>query len=149
MTKTIQKPPSLPSDAGGMYHEKKGMTLRMLKISFHRLGNMRWRPAGFAATGLAAVMVVGFGAVESIDAADFFKGRTIYDKECASCHGSDGTPVMPGTPNFVRGEGLRLTDSEMRRVIVDGKTLMPGYDRRLSRTDIQDVTAYIRTLQRY
>jgi mono/diheme cytochrome c family protein len=149
MMDAVRKPPSLPSDAGSMYHEKKRISLRMLEVPlpFHR--SMRRRPTGFAAAGLAAVMVAGIGAFDSTDAADFFKGRKIYDRECASCHGTEGAPVMPGTPNFVRGEGLRLTDSEMRRVILDGKTLMPGYERRLSRADIQDVTAYIRTLQRY
>ena len=110
---------------------------------------MRHRFPGFAAGLITSLVIAGFGVADSIDAADFFKGKKVYDRECASCHGPDGTSVMPGTPSFIRGEGLRLSDSQMRQVILDGKTLMPGYERQLSRTDILDVTAYIRTLQRY
>ena len=81
-------------------------------------------------------------------ATDVFGGRTVYEAHCANCHGLDGTPVLPGTPNFTRGEGLMAPDTVLVPSLKAGKGLMPGFNHILSEKDILDVLVYTRTLQR-
>lgn len=33
-------------------------------------------------------------------------GQASFEEYCASCHGYDGVPIVPGTPNFANGERL-------------------------------------------
>lgn len=77
---------------------------------------------------------------------DAAKGKTLYDQDCASCHGADGK----GTP---RGDTLvsdhvkNHSDGELADVIIDGDGSMPAYGTDYSDQDIADVLAHIRTLQ--
>lgn len=79
-------------------------------------------------------------------AADIAKGKTLYNAHCAMCHGVDGTPVMPGTPNFRRLETLMRPDMMLLMPIRNGKGIMPGYFGILRDQEILDVVAYLRTL---
>lgn len=97
---------------------------------------------------LVVVVFVLAAGTNSAFAQDIFTGRTVYDTHCASCHGSDGTATVPGTPNFSEGKGLDFSDPELVRVIKLGKNIMPGYDRVLKETEIIDVISFIRTLRR-
>lgn len=81
-------------------------------------------------------------------AADIFAGRTVYEAHCANCHGLDGFPVMPGTPDFTRGEGLMAPDIQLLEPLRRGRELMPGFDHIISDRDMLNVLAYSRTLQR-
>ncbi len=81
-------------------------------------------------------------------AADVFAGQAVYEASCANCHGLDGKPVLPGTPDFTRGAGLMAPDSDLVPVMKTGKGLMPGYEHILNEKDILNVLAYTRTLQR-
>ena len=60
-------------------------------------------------------------------AADVQRGSTIYSTHCTICHGADGTPVMPGAPNFRRMESLIRPDSQLLTAIRNGKGPMPAY----------------------
>ena len=82
------------------------------------------------------------------DAADIFRGQTVYETHCASCHGTDGGPLMPGTPDFAMGDGLEKPDFQLIRTVKAGSNLMPGYDSIISDQEILDAIAYIRTLRR-
>ncbi|MFQ5618246.1 MAG: c-type cytochrome [Rhodospirillales bacterium] len=81
-------------------------------------------------------------------AADIFTGQTVYKANCANCHGIDGRPVLPGTPDLTRGAGLMAPDSALVPIMKTGKGLMPGFEYILSEKDILNVLAYTRTLQR-
>lgn len=81
-------------------------------------------------------------------AADVFAGQAVYEARCTNCHGLDGKPVLPGTPDFTRGAGLMAPDSALVPVMKTGKGLMPGYQHILSEKDILNVLAYTRTLLR-
>lgn len=89
---------------------------------------------------------LGLSAATAARASDLAAGQRVYERQCAGCHGIDGRPTMPHTPDFTRGESLQIPDVEMVRRIKTGKDLMPGYNRVISDDDILNVIAYIRTL---
>ncbi len=75
-------------------------------------------------------------------------GGALYDRYCASCHGFDGFPNLPGTPDLTRGESLAKTDPELISAIRFGVLSMPGFDQTIDKEGLIDVVFYIRTLQR-
>jgi cytochrome c6 len=93
--------------------------------------------------GLAATLAVAAG---SACAADVQRGATLYTSHCAVCHGNNGTPVMPGAPNFRRMESLMRPDMQLMTAIRNGKGAMPGYFGVLRDREILDVVAFLRTL---
>lgn len=82
------------------------------------------------------------------EAGNVFNGRKLYVQHCARCHGNDGRPVLSGTPNLSRGEGLLAPDQIILRSLRFGKGLMPGFEAVLSGRELFDVLAYVRSLQR-
>jgi cytochrome c6 len=92
---------------------------------------------------LAAVLALAAG---SAGAADIQRGGALYTTHCAVCHGANGTPVMPGTPNFRRLESLMRPDVQLITAIRNGKGAMPGYFGILRERELQDVVAFLRTL---
>jgi mono/diheme cytochrome c family protein len=78
----------------------------------------------------------------------FGPGGDIYDRYCANCHGFDGVPNLPGTPDFSRGEGLQNIDAALINAIRFGVRSMPGFDQTINKEELIDVVFYIRTLQR-
>ncbi len=97
---------------------------------------------------LAVAAVLALVTVPVANAQDIFAGRTIYEDHCASCHGLDGRPTVPGTPDFSEGSSLFVSDAELIRVVKSGKSLMPAYDRVLKESEVLDVISYLRTLRR-
>lgn len=95
--------------------------------------------SGMLAAALGA-LALGAGA------ADVQRGATVYAAHCALCHGSNGTPVMPGAPNFRRMESLMRPDMQLMTAIRNGKGAMPGYFGVLREREMLDVVAYLRTL---
>ena len=85
---------------------------------------------------------LAFGA----NAADIAKGGQAYTTHCAICHGANGTPAMPGTPNFRRLESLMRPDMQLLTAIRNGKGAMPAYFGVLRDREILDVIAFLRTL---
>lgn len=98
-------------------------------------------------TVTATVIVLFAAAAPSAEAADIFRGQTIYETHCASCHGADGAPLVPGTPDFAMGGGLDKPDFQLIQTVKAGSNLMPGYDSIISDQEILDAIAYIRTLR--
>jgi mono/diheme cytochrome c family protein len=82
----------------------------------------------------------------AVDAADVFKGKTIYETYCQACHGPRGRGATAGTPNFTRGQQLIRTDLSLFGAISTGKNAMPGFQGVLTENEILDVITYIRTL---
>lgn len=78
-------------------------------------------------------------------AADVFKGREIYMRECMACHGNAGEGNMPGLPNFTESQSLFKTDNQLMDIVRDGRGIMPGFGGLLTDEDIRDVTAYLRS----
>lgn len=79
-------------------------------------------------------------------AGDGVDGVAIFKQNCASCHGEQGKPVLPGAPNFSMGERLGKTDDVLLNSVKNGVLAMPGFTRTLSDVQITAVLAHIRTL---
>lgn len=102
------------------------------------------RIAKILATLVVAILAISLSG--SLYAADTFKGKQLYSSNCAICHGASGRSVMPGTPNFDRGEAVLKPDFTLLASIRAGKNAMPAYQGILSDRDIMDIIAYVRTL---
>ena len=75
------------------------------------------------------------------------QGRQFYEENCASCHGFDGVPILPASPNFSKGERMEKADAERGKIISDGKgQMMPPWGTVLNKKDQADVLAYIRSM---
>jgi len=80
-------------------------------------------------------------------------GEATYKAKCAMCHGADGAGNTPMGKNMkLRSlkspEDVKAADAELFKQTKDGVGKMPGYGGRLTDAQIQDVVAYIRTLQK-
>ena len=97
---------------------------------------------------LAALPLTAVLSAAPAQAGNVFEGRRIYNQHCVSCHGDNGFPLLPGTPNLARGEGLLTPDQMLLRSLRFGKGLMPGFESVLGRRELLDVLAYVRSLRR-
>jgi len=80
-------------------------------------------------------------------------GAGIYKTKCAMCHGADGTGNTPvgksmKVRSFKSDEDVKATDAKLIKDTTDGVGKMPAYKGKLTDAQIQDVVAYIRTLQK-
>lgn len=97
---------------------------------------------------LLALCTVGLFIAASASAQS---GEAVYKAKCASCHGADGkgaTPAGKATKarDFSSDEVKKETDEEWTTIIVKGKNKMPGYDKKLSESEIKEVVTYVRSL---
>ncbi len=75
----------------------------------------------------------------------------IYKRQCASCHGQDGTGNTGAGKAFkVRdlksAEVQNLTNTQLLDTIAKGKGKMPSYINNLGKTNIEAVVAYLRQM---
>lgn len=80
-------------------------------------------------------------------------GASTYTSKCAMCHGQDGkaaTPMakMMKVPSFDASGIKKKSDSALESAIENGKGKMPAYKNKLSKKQIKNVVAYIRTLEK-
>lgn len=77
---------------------------------------------------------------------DITRGKTVYEKECASCHGANGEGVT--APALGNQSALaHNTDDFIRYAIQNGRedTDMIAFANKLSADDINNVTAFLRS----
>lgn len=102
--------------------------------------------------------------LSSYAAGDPKAGKKIFETVCFACHGMDGKPMIPGLPDFTKGEaadGKKLadkTDAELAKSIKEGRMQpktpgappMPpfGGGSPLNDKQLSDVIAYIRSLKK-
>lgn len=100
----------------------------------------------------AVVVAAGAGAAtESSGDSSLRKGRQIFQKYCAGCHGpqgqGDGYKLLGPAPADLT---TRLTqqkdDEDLLKVLHTGKPNMPAWNIELTAMDRQNVLAYIRSL---
>lgn len=80
-------------------------------------------------------------------------GEQTYKARCAMCHGQDGlatTPVakMMNVPSFKSPAAMKHTEAQLMEITEDGKGKMPSFKDKLSHAQVEQVVAYIRSLQR-
>jgi mono/diheme cytochrome c family protein len=98
-------------------------------------------------TLLALALTAVFSAAPA-QAGDVFNGRRLYTEHCTRCHGNDGIPLLPGTPDLSRGQGLLAPDQILLRSLRFGKGLMPGFESVIRGREMFDVLVYVRSLHR-
>ncbi|UVT21631.1 MAG: cytochrome c [Nitrospira sp.] len=79
------------------------------------------------------------------------KGKQVYLKHCAGCHGSegkgDGYKLLGADPaNLTSPATQHKSDAALLTSIHEGKATMPSWNIRLSQQDARDVLVYVRTL---
>ena len=95
------------------------------------------------------LFVVAFAPAWSVaqDGAATFKGK------CAMCHGADGSgKTMMGEKFGIRdlrsADVQKQTDAQLVEIVTKGKNKMPAYDGKLTKEQIDQVVAFIRTLKK-
>ncbi|MBK6750821.1 MAG: cytochrome c [Pyrinomonadaceae bacterium] len=77
--------------------------------------------------------------------------RSLYQANCSSCHGSDGrantakgreTDADDLTTSKVQG----MAASKMARIIKAGKGDMPGFSKKLTTAQVNQIVSYVRSL---
>jgi mono/diheme cytochrome c family protein len=99
-----------------------------------------------------SLTVPGNGNASSQPGSDrMAKGKQIYIKHCAGCHGpegrGDGYKLLGADPANLTSESIRKqSDATLLKSIHEGKSTMPSWNIRLSQQDVNDVLTYIRLL---
>ncbi len=81
------------------------------------------------------------------------RGKYVYTKNCAVCHGTGGAgdgpvvPKFPNPPSFMTDTSKALPDGEVFHVITRGRNNMPPHESQVSAEDRWKVVLYIRQLQ--
>jgi mono/diheme cytochrome c family protein len=70
------------------------------------------------------------------------KGTSIYDHNCAACHGRDGGVVVG--PALADNDQLADTTHVLKRIL-NGKGSMPAFGNRFSDEEIANVASFIRS----
>ena len=99
---------------------------------------------------------VGTIAAQASSAApDVPKGKALYQEHCATCHGRSGrgdgyTKLVPPVADLTSPAIQEKLDEDMIKSIHEGRpnTAMGSWRFTLSKQDIADVVAYLRTLKR-
>ncbi len=71
-------------------------------------------------------------------------GKDIFEKNCAKCHGKDGTKRLLGAKNLQKSV---LTTTENYEIIANGKGKMPSWKEKLSTEQINQVIEYLDILK--
>jgi cytochrome c6 len=73
-------------------------------------------------------------------------GKELFEGNCAKCHGADGTRGKWGAKNL---QLSTLSDDELFTIVSTGKRMMPAWNQRLTKVEIERVIDYIKTLRKY
>lgn len=89
------------------------------------------------------------------DAATIVAGKTVYVKECQSCHGKTGKGDGPSAKdldipagNFTLVATQGQSDGALFWKIFEGRKPMPSFKKRLNETQIWQSVVYMRTLKK-
>ena len=105
---------------------------------------------------LVGGMTIWHGATHAADG-DSGKGKTLYEKLCAACHGSEGKGdgpagkvLVPPAADFTSAVSKKKSVAELRRIIEQGKpgTAMIAWKGQLSSNDVADLVAYLGSLRK-
>ena len=111
--------------------------------------------AGWLAAALAGVC--GAMPAAAVGPGDASKGKAVYDKNCAACHGPQGKGdgptgkvLVPPAADFTSTASGKKTDAELLKIIENGKppTAMIAWKGQLSAEEIRHVLAYVKTLRK-
>jgi cytochrome c6 len=78
-------------------------------------------------------------------------GAAVFTSKCAMCHGADGQGKTTmgakfNIKNLASPEVQKQSNAELTQIIGKGKDKMPAYDGKLTKEEIAQLAAYIKTL---
>ena len=86
-----------------------------------------------------------------VSAEQLARAKTLFNEKCARCHGADGrgeTVVgeMLSVPDFTDEDWWKKEARDERFIesITEGKNEMPAFGKKLSRSEIKSLVAYVR-----
>ncbi|MEW6245086.1 MAG: cytochrome c [Nitrospirota bacterium] len=110
---------------------------------------------GVAATlwNLGIMGGIGASAETGSPARDLARGKALYQRHCAGCHGpqgrGDGYRLLgPEPANLTSPSTKGKSDEELLKTLHEGKPNMPSWKLRLSEEESRNVLAYVRSLTR-
>jgi mono/diheme cytochrome c family protein len=72
-------------------------------------------------------------------------GEEIYNSNCIICHGVNGKLSSGGATDL---SSSKIGDKEMRKIIKEGKELMPPFDYAIKDTaEMDELIAYVKSLR--
>ena len=136
----------------------KVTTLLSVAIAIAACGN---RAPETPAASLA-IPTVDVAAVPTLNAQQVSLGKTVYDQNCAACHGvnGEGQPnwkttnadgSLPAPPHDATGHTWHHADEQLLNIITNGEkdifpqSQMPAFGSQLSSYEISAVLAYIKS----
>lgn len=75
-------------------------------------------------------------------------GKIVYQTNCSNCHGADGIAVLPGAPNFAKGERMEKPDAQLMATMASGLNIMPAWKGVITDQEMADSLAFARTLRK-
>ena len=101
--------------------------------------------------GVALVNAMALSTALSALAQD--SGAATYKAKCQMCHATDGSGDTPAgksmkAMSFLRPDAVTMSDADLIGIVKNGKAKMPAYSGKLTDSQITEVVAYIRTLQK-
>ena len=95
-----------------------------------------------------AVAAPSFGQPDDKNAG---KGQEIFQEQCVGCHGPDGHAQTDmgkkvGAADLTSDAVQHQGDSQLEKVVKNGKKKMPSFSEKLSDDDIHALIAYVRQL---
>jgi mono/diheme cytochrome c family protein len=84
-------------------------------------------------------------------AADDAAGKSLFNSNCAICHGPNGDGNSPigktlNIPDFHSAQAQKMTEAEMKAIVANGKNKMPAFKDKLTDVQIDQVVDYVRHL---
>lgn len=70
--------------------------------------------------------------------------KTLFEENCAKCHGADGTRGKFGAANLRKSI---MTEDAIIERIGNGKRFMPSFKKRLTPDEIRELAGYVKTLR--
>jgi len=84
---------------------------------------------------------------------DFAPAKTVYEQNCARCHGADGRGQtklgeLYNAPDLTDHKRLkRQSNKSIAALITRGRSGMPAFSKKLSREEITALVGYVRSLK--
>ena len=106
------------------------------------------------AVGTACGIIFAMPEARINDAAPAADARTLYTRECASCHGSDGRGrTRKGRQTHARDMTDAswqddVSDERLFNSISNGRGKMPAFGKKISEGDIDALVAHVRRMRR-
>jgi mono/diheme cytochrome c family protein len=95
------------------------------------------------------VLCVVFNCATALAAPKGQGARTLFNSNCASCHGQNGTPTAVGkslnAPDLSSTGVQKHSNTELQEIISDGKGNMPPFKGKLSDAQVNSLVTYIRS----